>query len=280
MKKINNIFRKSLLVAASLFLFSCADDDNGQLAYNGDAQLSFLKSTDQAILLLGGGDKSIEVGFGTIVPVTASHSVTLSVDTDNSTAVENVDFQIVNPTVQVAAGEVISNFDVVLLESAATTLGKTVVFKLTSPTLATASFNNSLLLNVSITCPVAPTMFVGDYLIQEITPLVDGPTLSSGEIVTLSAISGSPTGRTFQTKNFPNYCSSLMSFNFDIICQNTVSRSMQGNCSCAGNYFFGPAIVDSTIDAEDDSVFELTFTNDVESDCGNPVQTTYQFIKQ
>ena len=127
------------------------------------------------------------------------------------------------------------------------------------------------------------TAFTGDYLLEEITPYVDGPTLQDGDILTISNIGGD--NRSFMSANFTNYCSTPDEFKFtlDPICGIITIPGAIGNqfsCSCAGNYFAGTATNPDSFDPNDDSVFEITFTNDVTGDCGPNTQTTYRFTKQ
>ena len=54
----------------------------------------------------------------------------------------------------------------------------------------------------------------------------------------------------------------------------------QCNCSCGGNLWFTNAAEPTSYDPADDSMFEVSFTNDAYSDCGAPQTTTYRFTKQ
>lgn len=145
----------------------------------------------------------------------------------------------------------------------------------TSYTIETVGLPNTL-------GPAQAGTFVGDYLIEELTPLVDGPTLDDGSIVTLYETSGN--NRAFMSATFPNYCPTPAEFEFtlDPICGiiTVPGEGYQIGCSCAGNYFLSTATNPDSFDANDDSVFEFTFTNDRYADCGGTTQTTYRFTKQ
>lgn len=127
-----------------------------------------------------------------------------------------------------------------------------------------------------------PGTFVGDYLIEEITPLVDGYTLDSGTVVAVYETGVGERG--FMTANYVSYCSTPMEFLFELndICGQILipGEGNQSNCSCGGNLFFTSATTPTSFDPADDTYFELTFTNDAFSDCGPPNQTTYTFTKQ
>jgi len=132
-------------------------------------------------------------------------------------------------------------------------------------------------------CPLPENFAVGNYLLEETTELVDGPTLESGTVVEVTQTDGNPFGRQFQTFTFPDYCSTAkVTFKFSLICGDVISSTNQGNCVCQQGqpFLFGPATVPGTYDAADDSVLFLAFTNDVTSNCGPPVQTIYKLTKQ
>ncbi len=128
--------------------------------------------------------------------------------------------------------------------------------------------------------------FTGEYLIEQITPYIAGATLSDGAIVNILASGDNVEFRSFDTENYPNYCSgTFISFTFELKSDNTISIPLQDtSCGCGGsaNYFdfFGSAITPSTYDLENDDVFEVSFTEDTRSTCGSPAQTTYRFTKQ
>ncbi len=274
-------FFKLLPFLALVFLMSC-EKDKGEVAFEGDALLNFSFTTSEVLVLQETGSVDYELSYGTFRPVVGDHTVTLIPDVENSTAVLGVDYEIIDNTDVLASGKGYSSFTLRFFEEPATLAGKVVVFSLQSATLSNADFNTTNTLTVKLTCPVEETMFVGSYLIEQLSPYVDGPTLDDGSVVTLNVIPGSISGRTFMTKNYPTYCTPLRPFNFDLICGDVIVRPSQpSSCQCtAAGLFFGPATVPSNYDIADDSVFELTFTDDVTSNCGPAAQTTYRFTKQ
>lgn len=141
-------------------------------------------------------------------------------------------------------------------------------------------FASPFLYTPSVTCPVESTLFVGDYLIEQTSGLVDGPTLSDGEIVTL-VVGETSVERVFQTANYPDYCTTLRDFTIELICGEIKIPTQNSGCACtSGGDWFSDPIVRETYDPNDDSVFLITFTDDTQSDCSSPVQTTYRFTKQ
>ncbi|MDY8134140.1 hypothetical protein [Aquimarina sp. 2201CG5-10] len=140
----------------------------------------------------------------------------------------------------------------------------------------------SLTVNVFQVCPVDEALFTGMYRIDEITPFLpfSGPTLDNGGIIEVTA---DGLTRVFNTVNFPNFCSNPIPFTFNLVCNETVVPVQNTNCACnTGTDWFGPSTSGhANYDPNDDSVFEVTFSNDVQNDCGSgPVQTTYRFTKQ
>ena len=197
---------------------------------------------------------------------------------DKSTA--DIQNYTVSSSVVIPAGEYFGNLVINGVDVTAETTPELLYLDIVSFSDETAVISPTTLeVSVFQFCPIAPGLFTGNYLIEELTPFVDGPTLSHNTVVTLVATS--ETGRRFATKNFPNYCNTNMNFNFSLVCGEViVASNLQGNCSCNGAFFFGPATTPSTYNVADDSVFEMTFTNDVTGDCGAAVQTTYRFTKQ
>ena len=160
-----------------------------------------------------------------------------------------------------------------------------VVLTLTSVSESTVVATKSkVTVNIFRGCALTPGFLVGDYLLEEITPLVDGPTLESGTVRTISADPNNKFNRTFTTYTFPNYCaSSRVTFKFSLICGEVViPAGNTGNCVCTSGapYVFGSPITKGTYDPTDDSVVYLTFANDVTGNCGPVVETTYKLTKQ
>ncbi|WP_459211054.1 hypothetical protein [Aquimarina rhabdastrellae] len=140
-------------------------------------------------------------------------------------------------------------------------------------------FNSPFEYSSSVSCPLDENLFIGNYLIEQTSPFVDGPTLSHNTVVELSASSGS--SRSFQTSNYPLYCSTPNTFTIDFVCGEIIVPQQDSNCVCGdGGNWFGPAVVSTTYDPNDDSGFTITFTDDAQSDCASPAQTSYKFTKQ
>lgn len=278
MKKYNIL--KISLCALSLFIIGCnSSDDSNQKMYNGGSLLHFNGTSTSVGLEDGGEDVILDVAYSVIAPLKQDATVSLVLIEEESTAVEGVDFEFLGND-QISQGDLGGVLQVKFL--ATSDGGKTAVFGLQSSTIGNAVFKQKFIVTTVLTCPIPSTIFVGSYLIEELTPPVDGYTFNHGSVVTLSTVSGNSVRRVFSTSNYPTYCPGTNNpFYFDLICGEVVALYNNNLCVCSsGTEFFGPALVHSTYNVNDDSVFELTFTNDVHSDCGPPQQTTYRFTKQ
>lgn len=141
-------------------------------------------------------------------------------------------------------------------------------------------FSSPFQYRTPVVCNLETTAFVGDYLLEEITPYVDGPTFDDGSVVTVE-IGDTDTERFFLTNNYPDYCGTLNPFKFLFVCGEIVIPTQASNCACSsGADFFGASDSPANYDATDDSVFFITFLNDTLNDCGAPAVTTYKLTKQ
>lgn len=141
-------------------------------------------------------------------------------------------------------------------------------------------FNSPFQYTATVICPIPDTYLTGMYLLEEITPYVDGPTFDDGS-VTEVFVGDFSTERFFLTSNYPDYCTTPNDFRFTLVCGTVVVPLQESNCACgSGADYFGPSDNPATYDLTDDSVFFLTFENDVQSDCAPPEDTTYKLTKQ
>lgn len=151
------------LAILSFTLLNCSnEDDNGQVAYKGGAALNFLDQGAEEQLFVVSNTEYGEsvVKFGSLNPVSGSHTVKLVPDVNNSSAILGEDYIIIDDTVELADGDVSGEFTVRFFKDKATEVGKTVVFKLES-SLPAASFYTSHTINVNLSCPVE--VLVGNF---------------------------------------------------------------------------------------------------------------------
>jgi hypothetical protein len=274
--------KKIIYAFLMLTLFvSCENEDHGVDVnnYNGTSVTYFTAGT-AGTYYVSDISENFKIQIGSTEKNSADRTYQIQVDPE-STATQGVDFSLASSTVTIPAGSYFGEIEVVGIAAGASTDGTNLILNIVGNESNPVMVNTQYNLLVVLSCPiVAP--FTGDYLIEELTPFVDGPTLDDGSIVTVYSIDGQEFQRGFMTANFVLYCSTPTQFLFELNCGKVLipSPGNQSNCSCSGNLFFTDATTPSTYDSTDDSVFEVTFTNDAFSDCGSPAQTTYRFTKQ
>ncbi|MBW8358504.1 MAG: hypothetical protein K0M63_01735 [Weeksellaceae bacterium] len=144
--------------AIGFLVFSCREDHTDPV-YNGDSYLHFnFDKSRNEFVKIGTASKDVQITYGTIKPVTGTHQVKLVVDQTKSTAVEGVDFQILNPTDELTNGETGGTFNVRMMEPSNSQVTKVVVFKLESATIKNAVFDTEYTLSWKLQC------LVGDFL--------------------------------------------------------------------------------------------------------------------
>ena len=270
--------KKIVFICLTLLMFSSCNrtDDFSIYKYNGPSTTYFVDGTSSTYFV-----SQISIPFQIRIGSTniseSDRTYTIEID-EASTASEGVDFSLISNSVTIPAGEYFGTVSVQGIFEGTTPSGSTLIIKLNGDD---AMVSNQYSLNLVQACPLEAD-FTGDYLIEELTPYVDGPTLETGTVVSVYKTSGSEFQRGFMSANYVLYCSTKTEFLIELKCGNVniPGPGNQSNCSCGGNLFFTNATTPSTYDLADDSYFEVTFTNDAFSDCGAPVQTTYSFTKQ
>jgi len=137
-------------------------------------------------------------------------------------------------------------------------------------------------------CPIAATVFVGDYTIEFITPGVFGLGAlgDDGSTVTLE-VGSSSTARTFDSfylgdSRFPR------TFGFELSCNKIIFSGIDTEVTCTQgdgiNLVLGPPSAGNEgvyTSGTDDASFTINLTDNVDSDCGGaPSQSSYRFVKQ
>jgi hypothetical protein len=272
--------KKIIFTVLVLTIFiSCQNEDHGVDVnnYNGKTPVTYFTDGSTGTYFVSDISENFKIQVGSTQISTTDRTYQISVDSE-STATEGVDFSLPSSSVTIPAGSFFGEFEIIGIPEGASEEGTNLIINiLGDDAMLDTSFN----LTIVLSCPLVAS-FTGDYLIEELTPFVDGPTLNDGSVVTVYSIDGQEFQRGFMTANFINYCSTPTQFLFELSCGKVLipGPGNKSNCSCAGNLFFTNATTPSSYDATDDSVFEVTFTNDAYSDCGSPAQTTYRFTKQ
>ena len=273
--------KKVLFLLSSIILFGSCNETEPVIYDPNSSQglLYFSRTTaDLAIEIDATGSLTVPLNVSNLSNV--DRVVTIAIDNDLSTA-DPSNYTLQSTSITIPAGEYSADVVIDGVDNTVEITPELLVINIVDFSDAAASVNFSPLeVSVYQVCPIPAGAFVGDYLIEEITPYVDGPTLNDGMVVELVEVTNN--SRYFVTGNYIDYCSTTMEFNFSLVCGDVVAaRDQRSTCACTTDgLFFGPSVVSSTYDVNDDSVFELTFNNDVTADCGPAVETTYRFTKQ
>jgi hypothetical protein len=270
---MKNIFK---LLALSLVLVACEKHEPPTYDNTSGQTLAFFdkSSSNLEIVIDDVGSNDIQIGVTTIS--SSARTVSVSVDLDNSTAA--ADTYTVPATMTIPANEYFGTLTITGVDNNVETTAESLVLNLESVENGIVSTGTHTV-SVFQICPIPDTFMIGDYLIEQTSAFVDGPTLSDGAVV---SVNGSGTTRTFSTEAYPNYCGgTFFDLNFSLVCGEIVCQNTNTTCSC-GNVtdWFTGATTNETYDLNDDTVFFFTFTDDTQSDCGTPAQTTYRFTKQ
>jgi hypothetical protein len=275
---------------ASIFITSCNEDET--LEREGKPTVTVVENN---ILSKESENVSLEFNFS----YTIKEAAQVRIEVIGGTAEEGTDYEFNLSTIEDAGfgyfggegyfGEIpafTSNFTLTdflsVLTDDVSDSGETIELRISSVSKGTILINERVSISIDADCAFTTTKFVGNYLIEQLSAELDGPTLSDGSIVTLS-VSGA-NNRSFETENYPLYCAgnfSTFTMTFDCDLQTVNALDQNNSCACAdGTNYFGPGAIAETVDFSDDSEFILTFTDDAQSDCVAPGQTTYKFTKQ
>jgi len=269
------------LLVLSLILSSCGDFE--PVVYdnvNGQTLAFFDKSTSSLEIVIDDvGSVDVQIGSSTLS--SSARTVTVSVVQENTTA-DPASYSF-SPSVTIPANEYFGTLTISGVDNNVETTAETLTLKLDSVEGSGITSSATHAVSIFQICPVPATSFVGNYLIEQQTPYVDGPTLSDGSVITVE-VGSSSTERVFDTFNYAQYCQTPNPFRFSLVCNEIISAINASNCTCGGDgLFFGTPVngaPNETYDVNDDSVFFLTFGDDITTNCGPPVNTTYKFTKQ
>ncbi len=150
--------KKILFLLIGSFLFFACKEAEADI-YEGDTMLNFNNGTSRTeFVKLSTGSKETEISYGTTKAVSGNHEVKLVFDASKSTAVLGTDFEILDGTDDLTAGEVGGKFKLKIMEPAIG-VSKTAVFRLESSSLNKAIFDQEFNMQMKLFCPAST--FVG-----------------------------------------------------------------------------------------------------------------------
>jgi hypothetical protein len=283
MKKI----LKFIVILVVTFHFTSCEETKPVVFDPTTGQSLFAFGTSSASLEIkdSTGEGSIEVMINSTTTSSSDRTISISVD-DSASNAEASQYSFPE-NVTIAAGAHSSSFTIQGLKAGNIELGiaKQLVINLTSSTaggiLSSEPLSVSLVLFCDEPSALPDTLFVGNYLMEQTSDYLDGPTLSDGSIVAFTKVDDNT--REFQTETYPDYCGgSFQAFQMKFICGQVIVPTQNSICACvSGADWYSGATVPTTYDESDDSVFFMTFTDDSNALCPTGTQqTTYKFTKQ
>ncbi|AXG67903.1 hypothetical protein KORDIASMS9_00085 [Kordia sp. SMS9] len=267
----------AILFIGALFLLTSCEETESPIYDQGSQQtLVSWGSPSTSVGVFPGQTVNTTIEINASRQSTVERTVTISVSEESSSAAaENY---IIPTSFTIPANTYFASFDVTITDASLGLTPSTIVLN-----LDTVDDGGNTTTNIHTISAFELAPLTGEYLIEQTSALIDGPTLATGTVVEVNYVSS--TQRSFDTANYPNYCSTPNTFTFDLVGGVTgeiVVPVQNSNCPCSsGANWFGPADgPNETYDLNDDSVFFVTFADDVQEDCGAVADTTYRFTKQ
>ncbi|WP_299012232.1 hypothetical protein [uncultured Polaribacter sp.] len=279
MKKISN--NLICCLTAVLLLVGCGEREEVVFdAVNGQTLVAFSRTTAELQIAIG-ATGTLELPVSVTTQSEIDRTFEVSVVAEESTA--SVTSYTVNPIV-IPANSFIGSITIDGVDDMnITTTPEKLVLKITEVEGIVPGGN--LEIDVLQICPVAETLFVGEYTVTTISPGVFGASTygGNGNVVTLAIDESNPLGRTF-TANYFEDGRFPRTFEFALVCNEVLVPFQDHLVGCGGNDVnlnTGPSTTgNGTYNVEDDSSFTIKLTDNVDSDCGGaPVQAEYLFTK-
>ena len=257
----------------TLTIVTSCDRDQGEYPYldNREVTIGF-RGAEENLLVEDGADNMVSaiIGASTVVP---SGSYSVSVD-DSSTAVLGVDYDFVSGTDgSFDSGNILSSISIVADFENSIIEGKTVVLNLTSndPSLTVAEAFSQYTINLIQFCPLNAD-FTGSYTLSTTaTGIFDSVVFLNGAVTIVEG--ANPTERVITVAAYPEFGAfTAVDFKFSLVCGNiNVGDVFATGVGCGGGTTeIGPANEVGSYDSNDDSSFNVIFTDDINGNCGSP----------
>ena len=256
------------------------DSDKDRIVFdpdNGQTLISFNESSGSLAILINDIGQ-LEVVVNSSTRATSDRMFSLSVG-EGTTA--SPDYFNLPPAVVIPANAFQGSFVIDGIDPIGEQIPlETLVVNIDAPEGAVVS--GSLTVSVFITCPVANEFFLGDYLVEQLTPSIFGYDTfdpdGGGVVLTLSnpsdadgvEIVGS-TMRVFEADYIAVLAfGNTFEYTVDFVCEQVVFAADQfTGLQCTSGVSLGPAVGENgTYNSLDDSSFVLIFQDDVTDDCG------------
>lgn len=276
------IFFKILLLA--LVVTSCSDVE--PTVFNGEdtSNPTFLSFSNVKYTLPierdASGAVNVIVNASTLSPNARTYRVDVVLDENNpaNPATYFVPTEVTIPANEYSGILAITGTDGGLVDGTA----KSFFVKLHDEDVASVYMDSNLVEVSVLEACITDGPFMGMYDIEQITSQFAGPAFSEG-LVELKA-GNSPIERKFTVDNmYPDYNVPGQTIGIIFTCDGaTITDEINSGIGCTSgiNIIFAPSSTPGAYDAENDSEFYLTFTENATSTCNTgPQQTTYKFTK-
>ncbi len=160
----------TLITAFIFFTLFTGCEENDIATYSGPEFVQFAQSTAK-FSVKEKGEKTYELLVGTTQPSTTDLTLSIEVDTKNSTAIEGRDFRLLTPVVTIPAGEISTTVKIESMYKNLTPEGvKLVLLIKGADELINPHFGNSCTLNLSQFYELSMEKLVGTYVQKSTDP--------------------------------------------------------------------------------------------------------------
>ncbi|MEO1652542.1 MAG: hypothetical protein AAFU64_03265 [Bacteroidota bacterium] len=265
-------------MALCLAMVSC-DPDIVVFDSTGGSSVASFTSSGSAISITAQGPAA-EITVGVTTSASSDRTYAISIDTNSSA---NANQYVLDGTFTIPAGEFNGTFTITPTFDSLPSDGSVVDLIINLEEVQNAQLDgirNSFSLSMSKRCPI-DGQFLGDYRVEQVAPGIFSSLTFGDGIVTLREGEG-PNDRVFTAAPYTNLGSfSAIDFNFTLNCGAViVAPDQRTGVGCGGSTFFGPPDVNGTFVDGDDSEVLVNITDDIDQNCGAPVQASFRLIKQ
>lgn len=283
---MKNIFKLFFLFTVALFV-SCTGSDDDTSFLNGRASVAYFVPGVSGTLFVREDSPSVfNVAVGVSEAKNYDRTFTVAVDENLSTAVEGGDYEALATSFVVPAGSIVGYVPVTGIFDGATLTGSALRLNLVEVQDSSLGARTTFTLTIVRLCPLEAA-FTGNYVMSQLTPGLPAaggaPAFAAGGTFALS-VGSNELERKFTAKAYPaaGLANPATVFTFSLACgQSTAVGTYATGIGCtAGNpIVFTAGNSPASFDAADDSVIDVTFTEDTNGSCGVPQQTTIRLTK-
>ena len=274
-------FLKILLLA--VFVTSC--DDHEPAVFNGDSSNPTFISFSQTAYFLpverdGVGSVTVTLNASTLSNVDRTYNIQL----DEEASLANPENYTLPTSITIPADSYQGTMEITGEDISADVNPLPFVFTLTNVEDVDMDVN-SVTVHVGEVCSLSAP-FIGSYRVNQLTAPLEvngGITVFAENSIVNVTMGSSEYERRFTANVYPQaVAGAAVTFRFNLTCGQTfLSEGIDTGIFCTeGNTIkFAVASSPSSFNPEDDSVIEVTFTEEATSSCASPRQTVLQFTK-